>query len=368
MDVLPKEEDVKDSGNHARAVRPFAPLVIAAVVAIVGSLAFAGAASAAKIGSGEAKLTVKKSIVKKLKKADVKIKAQSPATKAGKVLTFPITGGDLSTGPYHPAGTASGNVTLGGGITFKGDEKQLKINALNAVFAAESRLEGSKGDVLDLVKLGTVSGDGLTITGAKGKTAKDLKKKIKRKFDVNLKKKTFGFFDVAAVKDPQTTINAGGEVALTFAPAALGQLVPEGPVAIAPATLGPPAPATLHAPITGGIFNTSTLFGEVESAGGVELTGCQGPSGANVTFESPTVLLDATPTLNVFSSITGGRVDIASLTLPTPPAVSGNAVTITDANVAINSTAVAALNGLCGTTFAPGQSLGTANAQFTIAG
>ena len=73
--------------------RPMA-LAVAIVVALGATLAFAGIASATKLGGGTTTLTAKKSVLKKLKKAGVKVKADDGATKSGKVFTLPISGGE----------------------------------------------------------------------------------------------------------------------------------------------------------------------------------------------------------------------------------------------------------------------------------
>ena len=362
-----------DSDTHVGR-RPLL-LVIALVAALSASLVVAGAASATKVGSGNTTLTMKKSVKKKLKKAGVKVKAADGATKAGKVYTFPITGGELAGGPYAQAGTASGTVQHSGGLKFtgkkqgQGKKKTLSIGDFLATFSSTSTLASTSGKTGTMLDLGTptsVSADNLTIGGVKGKTAKKLKKQVKKKFGVNLKSKTFGTLDVAAVKDPNLPVAAGGTTKLTFTPAAIGKLAPEGPVVIPPATLGPPAPATLTVPVTGGTLNTQTGLGEIQHDGGISLSGCV-VGGNAVTLDDPSILITATGVaLNVFSSLTGGRVNIANVVVNSQ-SISGNAVTITGL-VSINSTATAALNTACGTTFVAGEPLGTATSTFTLVG
>lgn len=349
-------------------------LTIAVVAALSASLAVAGAASATKVAGGTTTLTTKKSISKKLKKAGIKMKAEDGATKAGKAFTFPITVGDLLGPPYVQAGTASGVVEHSGGLKFtgknaKGKKKSLSIGDFVATFSDASTFastSGKSGTMLSLGAPASVSADGLTIGGVRGKVAKALRKGIEKKFDLDLKKKTFGTLDVAATKDPNVAVNAGGTTKITFAAAALGKLLPEGPVVIAPATLGPPAPATLTVPVTGGTLNTQTGLGEIQHDGGISLSGCL-VGGNPVTLDDPSILITSTGVaLNVFSSLTGGRVNIGNVVVNSQ-SISGNAVTITGV-VSINATATAALNTACGTTFTAGEVLGNATSEFTLAG
>ena len=255
-----------------------------------------------------------------------------------------------------------------GDIVSASKKKKVSIGDLLATFADASTLTSNSGKTGVVFNLGTpsaVSADGLTIGGSKAKYAKTLSKALKKKFGVNVKKKTFGTVSVAAVKDPVATVT-GGTTKITFAPAALGKLLPEGPVVIAPATLGPPAPATLTVPVIGGTYNTVTNLGEVQHDGGISLSGCL-VAGNPVTLDDPSLLLTETgPALNVFSSLTGGRVNIGNIVVNSQ-SVAGGKATITGL-VSINSTATAALNAACGTTFTAGEPLGTATSEFNIAG
>ena len=363
------------------ARRP-AVLLIATVAAVSASLAFAGAASATKVDSGTTTLKAKKSAIKKLKKAGVKVKATKGATKAGKTFTFPITGGELvGPPPYTEPNTASGTVQHSGGLKFKGRNEQgkkrkLKIGDFLATFAAQSTLASTSGKTGVMLNLGApsaVSADGLTIEGVKGKTARALRKALKKKFGVNLKKKTFGFLNVFAIEDPNVAISPGGTTSLTFAPSAAGKLGPKMPSPIAPATFSNnPPPLTATFPVTGGMLNKVTGEGEVQADGGVSLAGCANASGTPpLTLDDPSMLITPTGTaLNVFSNLTGGRVNIADVAINGN--VPGNERTITGA-ATINAAAAAALNAACQLTgtpgeFTAGEPLGTIKAQFTLAG
>ncbi len=353
-----------------------ATIAVAIVVALSASLALAGVASATKVGGGNATIAAKKNMIKKLKKSGVKVKAADGATKAGKVFTLPITGGDLFAPLYGPATVANGTVQTSGDIVFQDKKKKSKkvtIGELLATFSNTSTLtsnSGKTGVVFTLGAASAVSADGLTINGVKAKFAKVLKKALKKKFGVNVKTKTFGFLDVAATKDPVVSVNAGGSTKLSFAGSAVGKLVPLGPSAIAPGVLAlAPPPPSLTVPVTGGTFNTANGEAEIQHDGGISLANC---AVSPLTLDDPSILV--TPTgvvLNVFSSLTGGRVNIADVTV-TGNTVEGNSHRITG-TVAINATAAAALNAACQaapgfTPFTAGDPLGSSTTTFTTTG
>jgi hypothetical protein len=264
---------VQGSRKDRPALR--SPLLLAASLALVVSLAFAGVASATTLTGGTTTLELKKGTKKKLKKNHVKVKPAAGATKSGRTFTFAITGGQLDRGTEDaPPTSASGNVQHEAGIKFKCADGKVQVIELVATFGAESDLTGtSKGSSLKLAKLDTsaaaVTDRGADIANVKAKAAKKFAKKLRNVCDVDLQGKTLGKMHV----DAQANLAVfGGTTDVAPDPsfaAKLGAVDAFNP-GVSPR---PVAPATLdlsgfHFPITNGELNPSTFVGTIEHDGG----------------------------------------------------------------------------------------------------
>jgi len=155
---------------------------VAMVAALAALLALAPFASAASdpLASGTTTITLNKNLLKKLKKAGVKVIKVSPGTVKGRKVALPVSGGSLD--PTNGKGT----IEHSGGIKFKHGKKSAVVklivldtntNALNAKVAGKS------------MKLASVSGVSVARNGfganvtvgtmkITGKAAKQLNKKL----------------------------------------------------------------------------------------------------------------------------------------------------------------------------------------------
>jgi hypothetical protein len=324
---------------------------LVAVLVLVASLAFAGVASATSLVGGTTTLDAKKSTIKKLKKAGVKVKPAAGATKSGNAFQFAITGGDLDRGgQYTQPSAAAGTVRHDAGLRFKCKAGKVDVTDLVATFGASSDLKGtSKNRDLVLASLNTggatVTQDGTDIAGVKAKLTKKAAKKIGKACDAKVKAQTLGNLHVQAV--PATEV-FGGDTQLTLDVGFLGKAIGMGiqTIPLAPATLGPPAPATLTFPVVGGELDPNTFEGEIQHDGGIRLEeDPTEPPPHSTVLQDPFINLTGPTggTMSLFSETLATRSSLFDLTITGTPEITGGHLSAT-AEVRMNAIAANSLN------------------------
>src|SRR5690349_14787036 len=172
----------------ARGKMPSAVALVAALAALLALAPFASAASD-PLASGTTTITLSKSLVKKLKKAGVKVIKVSPGTVKGRNVALPVSGGSLD--PTNGQGT----VEHSGGIKFKHGKKSAVIKVLVLETTTSSLKAKVAGKNMKLASASGVSsarngfGANVTVGTLKitGGAAKQLNKKLG--FTGKLKKK-----------------------------------------------------------------------------------------------------------------------------------------------------------------------------------
>ncbi|MBS1884938.1 MAG: hypothetical protein JSS97_18475 [Actinobacteria bacterium] len=141
---------MSDSTRLGRARGKMLPVAIvsAALVAMLVIVPLASAASS-PIASGTTTLTLNKSLVKKAKKAGIKITAIKPTKVKGSKGTFQVTGGEIE------VTTGSGSITHNGGLKIKWGKKSVTLKSLTVSTAGKSLSAKIGGKT---VKIATLAG------------------------------------------------------------------------------------------------------------------------------------------------------------------------------------------------------------------
>jgi len=275
---------------------------VATVAALVALLALAPFASAASdpLASGTTTITLNKNLLKKLKKAGVKVIKVSPGTVKGRKVALPVSGGSLD--PTNGKGT----IEHSGGIKFKHGKKSAVVkvivldtntNALKAKVAGKS------------MKLASVSGVSVARNGfganvtvgtmkITGKAAKQLNKKLgftgKHKKKAPFKSgKALG--PALSETQPKTvTVLPGNNASLvTSLPtdAKLAKVLVEIET-VAPAIETAPLPPTFAFPIGGGTIAPNGNGGIVQTTGGLKLHQVFVPTEVETTMTLSAIYVD----------------------------------------------------------------------------
>lgn len=141
---------MSDSTRLGRARGKMLPVAIvsAALVAMLVIVPLASAASS-PIASGTTTLTLNKSLMKKAKKAGIKITAIKPTKVKGAKGTFAVTGGEIE------VTTGSGSITHNGGLKIKWGKKSVTLKSLTVSTAGKSLSAKIGGKT---VKIATLAG------------------------------------------------------------------------------------------------------------------------------------------------------------------------------------------------------------------
>lgn len=330
----------------------------------------APAADAATFAGGSTKLTLSSSFKKALSRAGIKITATAPAKVAGGRITLPITSGvaTLTRG-------SSGNLQLGGAVTFKKGGRSLGLTKIAEVLKGSKAVLRARisGKAVDLIgqaagKTGpapdfaSLSGSGMRASlTSKGAAALNKAFKVKS-FSAGQSAGTVSF-----TADREIVIAPGaGNMNFKFDPATAGAFQGCGMTVepVAPASALPPGPGapagTFVFPIDGGAMNARTLKGTMAHIGGIKITkpGAQSVTMTDFAFEYPpagaAIFTVAADVLN------GSRATIGDVTGP-GPAVSltatGGTLTFKDTEVRWSGAAVALLGGFYQCTTVPQGSL-----------
>jgi len=275
---------------------------VAMVAALAALLALAPFASAASdpLASGTTTITLNKNLLKKLKKAGVKVIKVSPGTVKGRKVALPVIGGSLD--PTNGKGT----IEHSGGIKFKHGKKSAVVklivldtntNALNAKVAGKS------------MKLASVSGVSVARNGfganvtvgtmkITGKAAKQLNKKLgftgKHKKKAPFKGgKALG--PAFSETQPTTvTVLPGNNASLVTSLPTDTKLakVKVGIETVAPTTETAPLPPTFAFPIGGGTIAPDGNGGIVQTTGGLKLHQVFVPTEVETTMTLSAIYID----------------------------------------------------------------------------
>jgi hypothetical protein len=171
----------------------------------------------------------------------------------------------------------------------------------------------------------------------------------------------------------------GVRTTLTTDPATTGLLFGAGiiPLPVSPTAVSPTAHAARYSfPVTGGMVDAKTLAGSIRHSGGLLLAHYTTPTTMPTSWKALsltkfTIRITGSP--NLTAVVNGGaRAEIASLDLSKATIVRfrhhGRAyVSISNVAVALNSTAVGAINSTFGTSLSAPVDLGTANVLVKVA-
>jgi len=275
---------------------------VATVAALAALLALAPFASAASdpLASGTTKITLSKSMIKKLKKSGTKVIKVSPGTVKGRNVTLPVSGGSLD--PTN----GQGAIEHSGGIKFKHGKKSAVVKLLVLETTTSSLKAKVAGKNMKLASASGVSsarngfGANVTVGTLKitSKAAKQLNKKLG--FTGKHKKKApfkggKGLGSALSETQPKTVtvLPTNNATLVTSLPTDIKlQKVLVGIETVAPTTETAPLPPTFAFPISGGTIAPDASSGIVQTTGGLKLHQVFKPGEVETTMTLSAIYVD----------------------------------------------------------------------------
>jgi hypothetical protein len=311
---------------------------------------------------GKVTLSLNGKTKKALKNAGITVSGKS----------FSITDGDI-----NPIDASTGELTLKGKITFKGNHHKAVFKALELILAGKDKLTGKlKGKTVTIANLkgGTVSRQGLEstdVTGINGTLTKGAAKAVNKVLESKAVKKgaKLGKANIDT-RLAEALIAATGQTTVEYSADFLQKLSDAGvsysTTAPATDTTGPNGRPQPSFPITGGKANPTTLFGKISHTGGVVFA-----EGASQLPLAELAVENSPSKAELTVAFGGARAAAADLDLSgmTRTTTAGG-VDLGNVVVKLNSAAAALLNATFNpsgtTTFAAGDVLGTAASSVTF--
>lgn len=332
-------------------------LALLGALALLAAIALpvAGAQAQTDLAGGKTTLKLDKAVTEVLTDNGVAVTPIAPAKAKGSKVSFPVTGGELSS-------KLTGEIKHSGGLRIAAGGVKLDAKSFVIELGKKSKLTAKVGkDRLALLKLDAsdakVTQDGFStkIAGVEAALTSGAAKALNATFGVDLFARGLVLGKTTTVVDPATVKIAGGDTALTLDPGTASALTSLGVTAapIDPASALPSG--ALAFPITKGKLDAETLGGKISHSGGISLT-----AGSTVVeLTAFDINIDADPDL---SALVGGtRVSILDLNLDGLEVKNeGGVLTLSGVSAALTKDAADALNAAFGVTaFTPGLVLGT---------
>jgi hypothetical protein len=281
---------MSDSTRLGRARGKMLPVAIVSA-ALVAMLAIAPLASAASspIKSGTTTLTLNNGLVKKAKKAGIKIAAIKPTKVKGTKGTFPVTGGEIE------VTTGAGTVAHSGGLKFTWGKKSVTLKSLSISTSGKSLSAKVGGKTVKVATLAGTSvarlGFGDSVSAKKVKLtsagAKALNKITPPPTKTKVKKKGKTVTKTVKTKPPFKANMVLGSSVTEVEPETVGVLAQESmvyagsstllgklkDVGVEVQTISPTTAngTTFTSPISGGTISPLGTTGAVNSGGGIKL-------------------------------------------------------------------------------------------------